>query len=383
MAGEARTLNTGARTLPEGALAMTDSAFSIPKRRLSALLGPALLACALAACTSDTADYCDEATPCAAGYRCNLGMLTCVALPRSAQQPGGALGTTDAKVGAAGRDGGADAFSDAGALLRHDSDGDGDPDLTDCAPSNNAVAHGKPERCNQGVDDDCDGEADGEGSQGCVAYYADRDGDGFGAAGDSRCLCAPTAPYQAENDRDCDDDDNAIKPGARERCNGKDDDCDQLSDEADAALPPIGCTVFYPDADHDGFGATTGGECLCAATEALPATNHEDCYDGNADAKPGQTAFFEHQRGDKSFDYDCDGKATGRYLGLHSGCALRRFPDDIFACFPSLNASSGTWVETEPVCGMAGAAATGCVSTGTSTQGSCKAATQARVQSCR
>lgn len=33
----------------------------------------------------------------------------------------------------------------------------------------------------------------------------------------------------------------------------------------------------------------------------------EDCYDANANAKPGQTSYFTTNRGDGSFDYDCNG----------------------------------------------------------------------------
>ncbi len=35
-----------------------------------------------------------------------------------------------------------------------------------------------------------------------------------------------------------------------------------------------------------------------------------DCYDLNADARPGQTSYFTTHRGDGSFDYDCDGIET-------------------------------------------------------------------------
>jgi uncharacterized repeat protein (TIGR01451 family) len=44
-----------------------------------------------------------------------------------------------------------------------DSDGDGDPDTTDCAPLNPAIGHNSIEVCN-GIDDDCDGQIDEGGS---------------------------------------------------------------------------------------------------------------------------------------------------------------------------------------------------------------------------
>ena len=35
-----------------------------------------------------------------------------------------------------------------------------------------------------------------------------------------------------------------------------------------------------------------------------------DCFDGNANASPSQDQFFDSNRGDGSFDYNCDGTQT-------------------------------------------------------------------------
>lgn len=50
-------------------------------------------------------------------------------------------------------------FEPNGCAQDGDRDGDGDPDLDDCAPDDEAIFHGAEERCN-GSDDDCDGETD-------------------------------------------------------------------------------------------------------------------------------------------------------------------------------------------------------------------------------
>jgi hypothetical protein len=93
-----------------------------------------------------------------------------------------------------------------------------------------AVA-GQPtaEVCN-GVDDDCDGVVDPEGTAGCTPYWLDADGDGYGS-GSPRCLCAPVGAWTATVGGDCNDANAAIHPGQPERCNGIDDDCNGLVDE--------------------------------------------------------------------------------------------------------------------------------------------------------
>ncbi|MBL8920308.1 MAG: putative metal-binding motif-containing protein [Myxococcaceae bacterium] len=98
-----------------------------------------------------------------------------------------------------------------------------------------------PERCN-GLDDDCDGVID-EGLMPQSAWYRDLDGDGFGSdgPGDVTMACgqpAGTAPRAG----DCDTMNPDVFPGARERCNNVDDNCNGVTDEpplADAETPGV------------------------------------------------------------------------------------------------------------------------------------------------
>jgi hypothetical protein len=57
--------------------------------------------------------------------------------------------------------------------------------------------------------------------------YADRDRDGYGAAGTGARLCGPG---RVRFEGDCDDEDRFTHPGAGEVCNGLDDDCDGVVD---------------------------------------------------------------------------------------------------------------------------------------------------------
>lgn len=69
--------------------------------------------------------------------------------------------------------------------------------------------------------------------------------------------------------------------------------------------------TLYVDNDHDGYGA---GAALaaCPATKTC-VTNNQDCGDGDAQVKPGQTSFFAWVNGNGNYDWNCDGMATLAY----------------------------------------------------------------------
>ena len=79
------------------------------------------------------------------------------------------------------------------------------------------------------MDDDCDGATD----EGCVTYYEDSDGDGYGNPASTKTVASPAPPPgYVSNSSDCNDNKALIYPGAPERCNNnKDDDCDGMIDE--------------------------------------------------------------------------------------------------------------------------------------------------------
>jgi hypothetical protein len=140
----------------------------------------------------------------------------------------------------------------------------------DCVPDRTPV----PEVCSGGVDEDCDGDTDGQDAD-CVATCPDGDGDGFAVCSGS---CRP-----AGDCGDCDDGRAEVFPGAPETCNGVDDDCDGSRDEGD----PGG-----------GFACATGQLGVCAE-----GTRH--CRDGalvcERNTDPSAEACGNGQ------DDDCDG----------------------------------------------------------------------------
>jgi len=144
----------------------------------------------------------------------------------------------------------------------------------DCNDADGNVNPGKAEVCN-GRDDDCSGIVDDPGIDGCFVFSRDADGDTFGAADDSLCLCSPSGQYRATNALDCDDGSTAVNPGVAETCNNIDDNCDTLVDEAGAA----GCDIYLRDGDFDTYGKDGDFQCLCTATGVFTATRGGDCDD--------------------------------------------------------------------------------------------------------
>ena len=153
---------------------------------------------------------------------------------------------------------------------------------TDCDDKDAKVHAGAGEICGNGKDDDCDGEQNPVGGQGCSQWWHDADADGYGV-GLPLCMCMATVDLSAAKGGDCKDDDKAFNPGVKESCNQLDDDCDGKTDEQGA----VGCTTFYVDVDGDGWGDAKQSVCLCGGIKPYTATKTGDCKDDNAAVYPG------------------------------------------------------------------------------------------------
>ena len=154
----------------------------------------------------------------------------------------------------------------------------------DCNDSDKAVNPKATEICD-GVDNDCDGATDPVNADGCTLWYVDKDGDGYGTySAAPKCLCVGIAGYASSDALpDCNDADASVHPGAKEICNGKDDDCDGVKDPKNTS----GCVLYYVDQDSDSYGVSGLSQCLCGADGLFSATAKDDCNDGNALVNPG------------------------------------------------------------------------------------------------
>ena len=175
-----------------------------------------------------------------------------------------------------------------------DGDGDGTPDTRDCAPTDPARHPGARELCD-GQDNDCDGKTDEPDARDASAFYKDVDGDGFGNKLAPTRACAAPAGFVADA-TDCNDGSSSSKPGNTEVCDGLDNDCDGVKDEADAS----DAGTWYQDKDLDKVGNAAVSKAACKVPTGYVATSG-DCDDARANAKPGGTETCD------GIDNNCDG----------------------------------------------------------------------------
>ncbi len=169
------------------------------------------------------------------------------------------------------------------------------PDNSDCDDGRFETNPGADEYCN-GIDDDCDGDIDPDSSVDAPTWYIDADSDEYGSTDYTLVQCEQPGGY-VPDDNDCDDLDGEINPGADERCNGVDDDCDGDIDEDDA----IDATTWYADSDADGYGDIDDSLVQCEEPSGY-VDNDGDCDDNDDAVSPDEDELCS-----TALDDDCDG----------------------------------------------------------------------------
>ena len=118
--------------------------------------------------------------------------------------------------------------------------------------------------------DDFDNDCDGSIDEGANTYYPDVDGDGFGAPAGAIQSAVPVPGYVRSNS-DCDDNNAGIFPGANERFDSADNDCDGAIDEG------FSPRLFYRDIDGDGFGDATRSVSDITAPAGYVSNSRDNC----------------------------------------------------------------------------------------------------------
>ncbi len=132
-------------------------------------------------------------------------------------------------------------------------------------------------------------------------FYADTDSDSYGDPLNTVSVCDGLAPVgYVGNFDDCDDTNAAINPTATEVCNGYDDNCNGLVDDADPGV--IGVSTWFADADGDGFGDGAVSVNSCSPPGGY-VDNADDCDDTDASVNPGTAEVCSN-----GVDDNCDGE---------------------------------------------------------------------------
>ncbi len=220
-----------------------------------------------------------------------------------------------------------DTASQSAWFVDADGDGWGDPgapflacsddvpnasrDGSDCDDTLAAVHPTADEICDD-LDNDCDGAVDGDDPSVDLStartFYFDQDGDGYGVLDLTQHDCSRPLGY-ARSAGDCDDLDDAINPSAAEVCDdvGVDEDCNGYVNDEDSTLDISTATLYFIDADEDGFGdIADSGTSACldpsSATTSYVRTA-DDCDDTREDVHPFATEVCDPL----DTDEDCDG----------------------------------------------------------------------------
>ena len=131
-----------------------------------------------------------------------------------------------------------------------------------------------------------------------LTWYVDADADGFGGPIEVQGCEMPGSAAAEFND--CDDFNNRVNPEALEVCDGVDNDCDDLVDDADALDESSG-GIWYADADSDGYGDALSPLRACSQPEGS-VRDSSDCDDAQALSFPLATELCD------GVDNDCDGE---------------------------------------------------------------------------
>jgi hypothetical protein len=208
----------------------------------------------------------------------------------------------------------------------------------DCDDANPAVSPEAEELCDS-VDNDCDLliDQDDDNLVSSTMAYVDADLDGFGDDAGATAVCTIADGF-TDVGGDCDDADDFVFPGAPERCDEVDADCDGDLDDPDS----LGKFTFYADTDLDGYGdaAVTAAACLVPAGFV---ENSDDCNDADIAISPDATDVC-----DDGIDNNCNALLDCQDLDCAGEASCPFSCVDEYVSGVSTSLASGTTVSGTP-----------------------------------
>jgi len=165
-------------------------------------------------------------------------------------------------------------------------------------------------------------------------FYRDADGDGFGNPHDTQTGCTAPAGY-VEDNTDCDDSDPAVKPGAPEVCDGKDNNCSGTVDDGGSAM----C---------GGGQACQDGSCCRESDSGTNRCLGRYCDSNNGNCASGYCEIVANRVGSGRNDIcqpaHCgNGTQDGNETGVDCGGSCRKCNGESCGGYAECNSDSCSW----------------------------------------
>jgi hypothetical protein len=173
------------------------------------------------------------------------------------------------------------------------------PQTTDCNDNCPSCHPNGTEVCD-GLDNDCDGTADGSSAPGAQTWYRDEDGDQYGDPDKTKEACSKPSSKWVFRAKDCNDNCKDCHPGSPELCDNKDNNCNGKVDELYTQLGE----------------SCTSGKGACKATGTYVCGSDKKSVTCSVQTGSSTSEVCD------GIDNDCDGEIDEGFPDLGESCEV-------------------------------------------------------------
>ena len=173
------------------------------------------------------------------------------------------------------------------------------PQTTDCNDNCPSCHPNGTEVCD-GLDNDCDGTADGSSAPGAQTWYKDEDGDQYGDPDKTKEACSKPSSKWVFRAKDCNDNCKDCHPGSPELCDNKDNNCNGKVDELYTQLGE----------------SCTSGKGACKATGTYVCGSDKKSVTCSVQTGSSTSEVCD------GIDNDCDGEIDEGFPDLGESCEV-------------------------------------------------------------